>query len=120
MYPCMEYEFDNAGSVIREKAFDANQVMLTDTVKDYDSCGRAWRERLRQVPDSNNDANDRITLYQYDARGSTLKTVRKGLGSTNPAAIEVNDIINASEFDSLGRHKKEIDGRLCYHFHLHS
>lgn len=111
-YPNIQYEYDPAGQITGEKAFDVNGVMLTDARKEYDILGRIWKTRMLELPNDANDANDMITLYQYDIAGNLIKMVRKGVGSTDGNSIsEPNDIITETYYDSLNRQNQTIDGK---------
>ncbi|MHB9070608.1 MAG: RHS repeat-associated core domain-containing protein [Sedimentisphaerales bacterium] len=109
--PYTVYEYDNAGSITRETNYDVNDVMLTDSRTEYDVLGRIISTRILTVPDSPDDLNDRITLYQYDIAGNRIKTIYKGYGSNDANdPNESNDIIITAEYDSLNRPTKTIDG----------
>ena len=108
--PCNRYEYNSAGDIVRQYVCDANSNIIADSRMDYDDLGRVWRERILETPDSNNDANDRITLYEFDPYGNLLKTVRKGYGCENPDTNEPNDIITSNRYDTLSRPVQQIDG----------
>ena len=108
--PYTVYQRNNAGDIERELSYSADDVLLADSISDYDELGRVWSERVLEVPGTVNDANDMITLYKFDYNNNILKTVRKGVGSTDPCSIEANDIVIENAYDFLGRLDWSKDG----------
>lgn len=105
-----DYEYNNAGQIVTEWAFQvtSSHFYITQTKYEYDSLGRKTLERRVANPgllatqgiDNN---NDQITLYTYDTVGNLKKTIRKGIGCTSINTIEVNDVVTENSYDALGR-----------------
>jgi len=114
------YEYDNSGQVTKEIIQDKVKNDVAVTQYQYDELGRRWQVRRWSDASGSDDANDIITLYSYDTRGSSKKTVRKGIGNTSTEAIQDGDLVTENFYNSLGRLtdvNDPNDGNTSYTYH---
>ncbi|HEV58469.1 MAG TPA: RHS repeat protein, partial [Phycisphaerales bacterium] len=103
-------EYDAAGAVALEQAFEADGTPLQDRRRVYDVAGRPTLERTTASPGAPADANDLITTYGYDVAGNVRWVIAKGVGSSDPnGMIEPNDVVTEYRYDALGRKIATID-----------
>ncbi|MHC4714958.1 MAG: hypothetical protein ACYTAN_17080, partial [Planctomycetota bacterium] len=114
------YEYDNAGQVTKETVKTEGGATAAVAQYEYDKLGRRWQERRWAGTGAPDDTNDMITLYSYYTPGDVNETVRKGVNSTDPNAIErTTDLITRNYYNRLGRltQVKDANGAdTCYYY----
>ena len=97
------YDYDDASDAIKETIKDVNDANVAVTEYQYDALGRKWQHRRWADADSSSNSNDVITLYSYDLCGNLTKTIRKGVGKTDPNNEEEGDLVTENFYNPLDR-----------------